>query len=101
MLGHVSLAVHSAQEALSSIESFKPDIMLIDIGLPDMDGYQLAQQIAKLPLDKNVRKIALTGYGQPDDKQRAFDVGFDEHLVKPVEMEKLEWAINGSESVMN
>ncbi|HSH87152.1 MAG TPA: ATP-binding protein [Methylophilus sp.] len=101
ILGHESMAVHTAQKALSSIESFKPDIMLIDIGLPDMDGYQLAQQIAKLPSGKNVRKIALTGYGQPDDKLRAFDAGFDEHLVKPVEVEKLEWAINGSESVVD
>ena len=101
ILGHVSMAVHTAQKALSSIETFKPDIMLIDIGLPDMDGYQLAQQIAKLPLGKDVRKIALTGYGQPEDKQRALDAGFDQHLVKPVEVEKLEWAINGSESVMN
>ena len=101
ILGHESMAVHTAQKALSSIESFKPDIMLIDIGLPDMDGYQLAQQIAKLPSGKNVRKIALTGYGQPDDKLRALDAGFDEHLVKPVEVEKLEWAINGSESVVN
>lgn len=94
------MAVHSAQAALSSIETFKPDIMLIDIGLPDMDGYQLVQQLAKLPSGKDVRKIALTGYGQLGDKQRALDAGFDEHLVKPVEAEKLEMAIDGSESVM-
>jgi CheY-like chemotaxis protein len=94
IMGHESMAVHSAQEALSSMESFKPNIMLIDIGLPDMDGYQLAQQLGKLPHSNSVRKIAVTGYGQPDDKQRALDAGFDEHLVKPVEMEKLEWAIN-------
>ncbi len=95
MLGHVSKAVHSAQEALSSIESFKPDIMLIDIGLPDMDGYQLVQQLGKSPLGKDVRKIAITGYGQPEDKQLALDAGFDEHLVKPVEADKLELALDG------
>lgn len=100
MLGHVSIAVHSAQAALSSIETFKPDIMLIDIGLPDIDGYQLVQQLAKLPSGKDMRKIALTGYGQPGDKQRALDAGFDEHLVKPVEADKLEMAIDGSESMM-
>lgn len=100
IMGHAAMAVHSAQAALSSMETFKPNIMLIDIGLPDMDGYQLAQQLGKLPSGKGVRKIAITGYGQPEDKQRALDAGFDEHLVKPVEMEKLEWAINGSEPVM-
>lgn len=101
MLGHVSMAVHSAQAALSNIDSFKPDIILIDIGLPDMDGYQLAQQLGKSPSGRDVRKIALTGYGQPDDKQRALAAGFDEHLVKPVELDKLALAINGSESVMS
>lgn len=101
IMGHVSLAVHSAHEALSSIESFKPNIMLIDIGLPDMNGYQLAQQLGTLPSGKSVRKIAVTGYGQPDDKQRALDAGFDEHLVKPVEIDKLECVINGSEPVLN
>jgi PAS domain S-box-containing protein len=101
MLGHVSLAVHSAQEALSSIDAFKPNIMLIDIGLPGMDGYELVQRLGELPSGQDVRKIALTGYGQYEDKQRAFDAGFDEHLVKPVEIEKLESVINGSESVMS
>jgi PAS domain S-box-containing protein len=101
ILGHESMAVHSAQQALSSIDAFKPDIMLIDIGLPDIDGYELVQQLGKLPSAQGVRKIALTGYGQYEDKQRAFDAGFDEHLVKPVEIEKLESAINGSESAIN
>ncbi|MGP1716567.1 MAG: ATP-binding protein [Methylophilus sp.] len=96
ILGHVSMAVHSAQAALSSIESFKPNLMLIDIGLPDMDGYELVQQLGKLPSAHGVRKIALTGYGQYEDKQRAFDAGFDEHLVKPVEIDILERTIGGS-----
>lgn len=95
ILGHVSMAVHTAQEALSCIETFKPTIMLIDIGLPDIDGYELVQQLAKLPLSQGVRKIALTGYGQPEDKQRALDAGFDQHLVKPVEIEKLVQAMGG------
>jgi CheY-like chemotaxis protein len=56
-VGHVSQAVHSAQEALSSIESFKPDSMLIDIGLPDMDGYRLVQQLSKSPLGKIYEKL--------------------------------------------
>jgi PAS domain S-box-containing protein len=95
ILGHDSMAVHSAREALSSMDNFKPDIMLIDIGLPEIDGYALVKQLAKLPSAQGVRKIALTGYGQAEDKQRALDAGFDEHLVKPVEVDVLERAIGG------
>jgi PAS domain S-box-containing protein len=95
ILGHDCMAVHSAQEALSTIDTFKPDIMLIDIGLPDINGYELVQQIGKLPMGRDLRKIALTGYGQPEDKQRALEAGFDEHLVKPVEIDILERAIGG------
>jgi CheY-like chemotaxis protein len=93
--------LHSALEVLSSTDNFKPNIMLIDIGLPGIDGYELVQRLGELPSGQGVRKIALTGYGQYEDKQRAFDAGFDEHLVKPVEIEKLESVINGSESVVS
>ena len=93
MQGHVPMAVHSADEALTQINTFKPDVMLIDIGLPDMDGYELVRQLRKSPSTQALRKIALTGYGQPADKQRALANGFDEHLVKPVEIDALERAI--------
>lgn len=96
ILGHDCMAVHSAQEALSTIDTFKPDILLIDIGLPDIDGYELVQKIGELPMRRDMRKIALTGYGQPEDKQRALDAGFDEHLVKPVEIDILERVIGGA-----
>lgn len=93
MKEHTVMAVHSALEALACVESFKPDLMLIDIGLPDMDGYELVQQISKLPTSRVLPKIALTGYGQPEDKQRALKVGFDAHLVKPVNLHILERTI--------
>ncbi len=91
--GHTVLTSYNALEALASIDTFKPDLMLIDIGLPDMNGYELIQHLGKLPLGRVLRKIALTGYGQPEDKQRALDEGFDAHLVKPVDMHKLEQTI--------
>ena len=95
MQGHVLLAVHSAGEALASIDAFKPDVMLIDIGLPDIDGYELVQQLGAMPAGRTSRKIALTGYGQPEDRQRSLTVGFDAHLVKPVNLPMLERAIAG------
>lgn len=96
MQGHIIMAVHSARDALDSIESFNADVMLIDIGLPEIDGYELVRLLSKLPLSASLRKIALTGYGQPEDKQRALDVGFDAHLVKPVDMDTLERTIAGN-----
>jgi len=62
--------------------------VLIDIGLPGMDGYEVARQI-RSTLHDRARLIALSGYGQQEDRQRAFDAGFDEHLLKPVDPELL------------
>lgn len=93
--GHETLAVYSGKEALASMESFKPDVAVLDIGLPEMNGYDLARQIRKMPQSKTLRLIALTGYGQVEDQQRARAAGFDGHLVKPVELAALERAIGG------
>lgn len=63
---------------------------LLDIGMPDMDGYEVARQIRALPHGRSVRLLALTGWGQEEDKRRALEAGFDEHLTKPVEPALLE-----------
>jgi two-component system, sensor histidine kinase len=79
--------VEAAEEGLKAIEitSAKvPDIALVDIGLPGLDGYGVARELRKLAGRRSVL-IALTGYGQPEDRQRALDAGFDEVLVKPVD----------------
>jgi len=68
----------------------QPDIVLLDIGLPDMDGYEVAKHLRQTPELKEMRLIAVTGYGQLSDRQRSQEAGFDEHGVKPVEWRKLE-----------
>ncbi|MGH8215839.1 MAG: PAS domain S-box protein [Rhodanobacteraceae bacterium] len=93
--GHETHVVYSGKEALASIESFQPDIAVLDIGLPEMNGYDLAREIRKMPQAKTLRLIALTGYGQVEDQQRAYAAGFDGHLVKPVTMAALEHAMAG------
>jgi PAS domain S-box-containing protein len=93
--GHETLAVYNAKDALASMESFKPDVAVLDIGLPEMNGYDLARQIRKMPQLKAMRLIALTGYGQKEDQERAHAAGFDGHLVKPVALSALEQAIGG------
>ena len=71
-----------------------PDIALVDVGLPGLDGYEVARRL-RTAMGKSVRLVALTGYGQPEDRDRAFDAGFDLHLVKPVDRDQLAAALVG------
>jgi signal transduction histidine kinase len=91
--GHLVEAVFTPQQALERVENFRPEVMLLDIGLPGMDGYEVARRVRALPGGRQIRLIALTGYGQADDRQRALAAGFDDHLVKPVEPLKLALAL--------
>jgi CheY-like chemotaxis protein len=80
--------VHSGPEALATIDEFDPEVVLLDIGMPFMDGYEVARRI-RARRGRNVRLIALTGWGQEEDVRRAERAGFDHHLVKPPDLEKL------------
>ena len=82
--GHDVRTVHDGVEALELAKTFKPHVMLLDIGMPKMDGYETARRTRLHPWGKRVRLVALTGWGQEQDRQRAAEAGFDEHLVKPV-----------------
>jgi signal transduction histidine kinase len=92
--GHVTEAVYSAKGALQSVASFGPNVVLLDIGLPEMDGYQVARQIRSAA--SGVRLVALTGYGQTEDTQRTRSAGFDAHMVKPVDLDALQGVIAGT-----
>ena len=91
----VSTAIHP-DIALAQLETFAPAAAVIDIGLPGMDGYQLATEIRRRLAGKPMRLIAFTGYGGADDIARAKVAGFDAHLVKPVEIDRLLAALGGS-----
>jgi PAS domain S-box-containing protein len=80
---------HTAEAALLLVSEFKPQVALLDIGLPDLNGYELAKRLRKLEDGLHMKLIALTGWGQEKDRQLAFDAGFDHHLTKPVDFEKL------------
>jgi CheY-like chemotaxis protein len=71
--------------ALDTVRAAAPEIALIDIGLPGMDGYEVARQIRALPGDKHPYLVAITGYGLAEDRRRTREAGFDLHLVKPVD----------------
>jgi CheY-like chemotaxis protein len=84
--------------ALEVMDTFKPDIALLDIGMPGMDGYELARRIRATPRGRNVVLVALTGWGQADDKKRAAEAGFDEHLTKPVDPDLLNRVLHLTKS---
>ncbi len=82
--GHTIERAYSAPEALRRAVPFRAEVVLLDIGLPHMDGYELARRLRLLPELRATRLIAVTGYGQPPDRERARAAGFDGHLIKPV-----------------
>lgn len=94
--GHEVTVVEDGPSAVDLILRDKPDVALIDIGLPDMDGYEVARQIRKNLVGNRPRLIAMTGYGQASDRAAAFDAGFDAHIVKPASAEKILRALYGS-----
>jgi PAS domain S-box-containing protein len=85
MEGHKTRTVNTARAALLAVPDFKPEVVLLDIGLPEMDGYEVARRLRTQNGVHRMRLVAVTGYGQPADRQRAHAAGFDEHMVKPVE----------------
>ena len=73
----------------------KPDVIVLDIGLPNVDGYEVARMIKRHPALQAIRLVAHTGYGSPEDRRKAQEAGFDAHLVKPAELDDLEKALQG------
>ncbi len=96
LLGHVTLIAADGPAALRAIEAFAPDVALLDIGLPVMDGYELARRLRATPGTSKVRLFAVTGYGQDEDRRRSRDAGFDGHLVKPLDLDAVVRAVEGS-----
>jgi PAS domain S-box-containing protein len=86
---------HSAAQALDILPGAAPSVVLLDIGLPDMNGYELARRVRQLPGGPAMTLIATTGWGQQKDRERAFDAGFDHHLTKPVDFETLRALLLG------
>jgi len=91
MKGHQTRTVYSGNEAIQEVLAFGPEVVLLDIGLPGMNGYDVAAKIRGI--DSAIQLIALTGYGQSADRRRSAAAGFDVHLTKPVAMEELEAAL--------
>ena len=88
--GHDARTAHDGREALAVADAYRPDLALIDIGLPDMDGYEVARRMRGTPDLAGTVLVALTGYSGADDRLRSQAAGFDHHLIKPVDFGELE-----------
>jgi two-component system, sensor histidine kinase len=90
--GHAVWEAAQGESGVALVLEVQPDVAIIDIGLPDIDGYEVARRV-KEQSKRPIALIALTGYGQPEDQRRAGAAGFDVHLVKPASVERLDNAI--------
>jgi CheY-like chemotaxis protein len=90
LLGHEATVLNDGMEALASATARPPDIVLLDIGLPGMDGFEVARRMRNIQEMQNTRLIACTGYGREDDVRRIEEAGFNGHLIKPVSAAQLE-----------
>jgi CheY-like chemotaxis protein/two-component sensor histidine kinase len=93
LLGADVRIVYSGAEALETVSAFRPTVVLLDIGMPDLDGYEVARRIRQRAEGLDVTLIALTGWGQEEDRRRSRSAGFDYHLIKPADMNALEMVL--------
>jgi CheY-like chemotaxis protein len=93
-LGHTTSIAHDGPTALAAAAAFKPHVALLDIGLPVMDGYELARRLREQPDLGKTHLFAITGYGQESDRERSRAAGFQEHLVKPIDLAELATLID-------
>jgi CheY-like chemotaxis protein len=87
--GNKTFQAHDGLEALDAVEKHRPEVVLLDIGLPKLDGHEVCRRIREKPWGQNITIIALTGWGQDDDRRRSLEAGFNGHLVKPVDYDRL------------
>lgn len=88
--GHTTCIVHNGPDALKVVAEFKPDVVLLDIGMPGMDGYEVARALRSMPELGRPVLVAVTGWGGPEDRLKSKNAGFDEHLTKPVDISMIE-----------
>jgi CheY-like chemotaxis protein len=92
MVAHMGNEVRQARDGLEALEiarTFQPDIVLMDLGMPNLNGYDAARRMRQEPWGRELSLVATTGWGQDDDRRRSAEAGFDRHLVKPVDMAAL------------
>jgi CheY-like chemotaxis protein/anti-sigma regulatory factor (Ser/Thr protein kinase) len=96
LLGYPVVTAASGEEALRLVEEHRPEVFLVNIGLPRMSGYEVARALRAMPGGEQLLLIAVTGFGRPEELEEAREAGFDAHLTKPADMEELGQLLDGS-----
>jgi CheY-like chemotaxis protein len=99
--GNETLVAHDGEEAVEAAASQLPDVILLDIGLPKLNGFEACRRIRQFQWAKNVLIIALTGWGQEEDRRKSTEAGFDNHLIKPVDHAELMKLLGSRSSQAN
>lgn len=98
LLGHEACAVTNGMQALAEVERSHPDVVICDIDLPDISGYEIARRLRSRH-GTELYLAALTGWSQPMDRERAFAAGFDQHLIKPASAEQMQAVVDGFDAL--
>lgn len=89
-IGHSPMISLTGRAGLEAVERSRPDVVILDIGLPDISGYEVARAIRALPFGRGIHLVAATGWGTPEDRVHALAAGFDQHQLKPLDLGKLQ-----------
>jgi CheY-like chemotaxis protein len=89
MGGHETAISYDGPSAVEKAEEYRPEVVLLDVGLPGIDGYEVCRRIRANEWGKSILLIAATGWGQPEDRRKSREAGFDHHLVKPIDLDEL------------
>ena len=98
MLGHDVSTANDGPAALAAIESHRPSLVLLDLGMPGMSGFEVAKRMREQPQFADIAVVALTGWGQEEDRRRTREAGFDDHLIKPADLAALSALLERMES---
>ncbi len=94
-MGAAAQAVYDGRSALAVMREYRPEVVLLDLSMPGMDGYEVAAAIRRDPAFNGVRLVALTGFGSQEERSRSREAGFEEHCVKPVDPDRLKLLLAG------
>ena len=101
IMGHEVRTAHDGEAGVAAAAAFRPEVILMDLGMPRLNGYEAARRIRSESWGAGLFLVALTGWGTDDDRQRTRDAGFDRHLVKPVDSNELVAVLDGVKDVCN
>ena len=95
LLGHEVQCIYDSRRVLDTVDGFSPDVVFLDIGMPGLSGYDVARLLRTRPEGSKLTLVALTGWGQPEDRRRTAEAGFDHHLVKPTDVDTIQHVCRG------